>query len=80
MVWQDMMFACNMYPSDQTFLENVRDEIIQQVRRLQHHASIVVWAGNNENEKALQQNWYAFACICDEVATFSHYRIFLRLL
>ncbi len=32
--------------------------ICQQVRRLQHHASLVLWAGNNENEAALVQNWY----------------------
>ena len=25
---------------------------------MQHHASIAVWAGNNENEAALVQNWY----------------------
>ena len=29
-----------------------------KVQRLQHHASIAVWAGNNENEAALVQNWY----------------------
>ena len=31
---------------------------ISKVQRLQHHASIAVWAGNNENEAALVQNWY----------------------
>lgn len=29
-----------------------------QLRRLQSHASIAVWAANNENEAALVQNWY----------------------
>ena len=29
-----------------------------QVRRLQHHPSIALWAGNNENEIALNGNWY----------------------
>lgn len=29
-----------------------------QVKRLQHHASIVLWSGNNENEAAIAQNWY----------------------
>jgi beta-mannosidase len=29
-----------------------------QVRRLQSHASIALWAGNNENEVALVGNWY----------------------
>jgi len=30
-----------------------------QVRRLVHHPSIVVWSGNNENEQAITQNWFA---------------------
>ena len=29
-----------------------------QVRRLQHHPSVALWAGNNENEIALIGNWY----------------------
>lgn len=31
---------------------------MQNARRLQHHPSIAIWAGNNENEAALRQNWY----------------------
>lgn len=37
---------------------SVREETKQNVRRLQSHPSIAVWAANNENEAALQQNWY----------------------
>jgi len=58
MIWQDMMFACNMYPANNQFLETVGVEIKQQIRRLQHHPSIILWAGNNENEAALRGNWY----------------------
>ncbi|XP_075226998.1 beta-mannosidase-like [Lycorma delicatula] len=58
MVWQDMMFACNMYPANDEFLSSVSKEITQNVRRLQSHPSIVLWAGNNENEVALVQSWY----------------------
>lgn len=58
MIWQDMMFACSMYPAKEEFLENVRVEIKQQIRRLQYHTSIILWAGNNENEAALRGNWY----------------------
>lgn len=29
-----------------------------QVQRLKHHPSIILWAGNNENEKGLRQNWF----------------------
>jgi beta-mannosidase len=46
------------YPVDEPFLNNVHDEVIYQVKRLQSHASIVLWSGNNENEAAVAQNWY----------------------
>jgi beta-mannosidase len=32
--------------------------VIFQVKRLQSHPSIVLWAGNNENEGAVSENWY----------------------
>ncbi|MFM2278314.1 MAG: hypothetical protein RLZZ444_545, partial [Pseudomonadota bacterium] len=56
MVWQDFMFACNLYPSTQSFLDNVEAEVDYQVRRLAHHASIVLWCGDNELVGAL--NWF----------------------
>lgn len=49
MVWQDAMFACAMYPSDEAYLNNVSNEIQFQSKRLSSHASIVLWCGNNEN-------------------------------
>jgi beta-mannosidase len=54
LVWQDFMFACAMYPADEEFLENVRQEILQNVRRLRNHPSIALYCGNNENEIS----WY----------------------
>lgn len=63
LIWQDMMFACAMYPVHTKFLDSVKIEIEQNVRRLQKHPSIAVWAGNNENEAALVQNWYVFVII-----------------
>lgn len=54
MVWQDFMFACSMYPGDQHFLDNVRAEATDQVKRLRNHPSIVLWCGNNEVETAWQ--------------------------
>ncbi|XP_025995175.1 beta-mannosidase isoform X2 [Solenopsis invicta] len=58
MIWQDFMFACAMYPTSDIFLQNVREEVLQNVIRLKNHPSIVLWAGNNENEAALYGNWY----------------------
>lgn len=52
LVWQDFMFACSMYPGDEAFVENVRQEAVQNVRRLRNHPSIALWAGNNEIEVA----------------------------
>ena len=50
MVWQEMIFACALYPRDERFLSLVDHEVRQQVARLATHASIVIWGGNNENE------------------------------
>ncbi len=56
MVWQDFMFACNIYPSDTEYLENVRQEAVENVRRLQHHACLALWCGDNELVGAL--TWF----------------------
>ncbi|XP_041969439.1 beta-mannosidase [Aricia agestis] len=58
LVWQDLLFACSMYPAHHEFLENVKTEVEQNVIRLQHHPSVAIWGGNNENEVALRGNWY----------------------
>lgn len=58
LIWHDMMFACSMYPADEAFLSNVKVEVTQNVRRIQYHPSVALWATNNENEVALRQNWY----------------------
>lgn len=56
LIWHDFMFACMSYPSDRKFLDTVRAEITQQVRRLSHHASIALWCGDNEVIGSL--SWY----------------------
>jgi beta-mannosidase len=56
LVWQDFMFACSMYPGTQEFLDNVRAEAEDNVRRLRNHPSIAIWSGNNEIEGAWM-NW-----------------------
>jgi len=48
LVWQDFMFACSMYPGNAEFLENVKQEAIENVIRLRNHPSIALWCGNNE--------------------------------
>lgn len=56
LVWQDFMFACAMYPGDDRFLQNVKQEVIDNVNRLQNHPSLALWCGNNENDEGWH-NW-----------------------
>jgi beta-mannosidase len=51
LIWQDFMFACAMYPGDDAYLENVKAEAIDNVKRLRNHPSIALWCGNNENSE-----------------------------
>ncbi len=48
MVWQDFMFACSAYPAEGELLDNIRQEAIDNARRLRNHASLALWCGNNE--------------------------------
>jgi beta-mannosidase len=56
MVWQDFMYSCSLYPSTPDFLSEVKSEVNYQVRRLQHHACLALWCGDNELIGAL--NWF----------------------
>ncbi|WP_097004966.1 beta-mannosidase [Lacrimispora amygdalina] len=49
-VWQDFMFACANYDLTEEFEENVRREVIDNIRRIRHHPSLGLWCGNNEME------------------------------
>jgi len=56
LVWQDFMFACSLYPSTPAFLAEVEAEVEEQVARLQHHACLALWCGDNELVGAF--DWY----------------------
>lgn len=56
LIWHDFIFACSLYPSTDDFLDNVRSETENILKRLSHHASIALWCGNNENLGAI--NWF----------------------
>jgi len=56
MVWQDLMFSCNLYPSTPEFLDEVDAEVRENVARIHHHACIALWCGDNELIGAL--TWF----------------------
>ena len=56
MVWQDFMFSCHIYPANEAFLADVAIEVREQALRLHHHASLILWCGDNELIGAL--TWF----------------------
>lgn len=58
-VWQDFMYACNIYELTDQFRQNIIAETKDNARRLRHHASLGLWCGNNEMESAWN-GWEGF--------------------
>ena len=56
LVWQDFLFACGDYPASDDFCDAVKGEAEEQVKRVGYHASLVIWAGNNE-DYMLAERW-----------------------
>lgn len=53
LIWQDFIMGCGVYPTDDEFMGRLASEIEWVVKKLRHHPSILVWAGDNENDIAL---------------------------
>lgn len=75
-VWQDFIFSCATYPAfDRAWMENVRAEAEDNVRRIRHHASLALWCGNNELEQGLvgdewsatTMSWADYSPLFDEM-------------
>ena len=48
LVWQDFQFACGVYPAFDSFVQSVKAEAEDNVKRLRHHPSMALFCGNNE--------------------------------
>ncbi|KAI2784258.1 glycoside hydrolase family 2 protein [Daldinia loculata] len=48
LLWSEFQYGDALYPVDPDFLENARVEAVYNVRRVNHHPSLALWAGNNE--------------------------------
>ncbi|KAJ4108671.1 hypothetical protein NW768_012148 [Fusarium equiseti] len=55
LVWQDFMFACGVYAVWPAFSDSIKAEAENNIRRLRHHPSIIIWAGNNEDYQVQEQ-------------------------
>lgn len=57
MIWQDFIMGCGVYPQNATFAHQIRHEAETVIKRLRDHASIILWAGDNENDIACSGGW-----------------------
>ncbi|KAL4935656.1 hypothetical protein BDV06DRAFT_123949 [Aspergillus oleicola] len=53
LLWSEFQFSDAMYPVDDDFLNNVAEEVVYNVRRVNHHPSLALWAGGNEIESLI---------------------------
>lgn len=52
LIWQDLMYACNIYELTPEFIENIQAETRDNLLRIRNHASLALICGNNEMETA----------------------------
>ncbi|MBR6256370.1 MAG: glycoside hydrolase family 2 protein [Lachnospiraceae bacterium] len=52
LVWQDLMYASNIYDMTSGFEKSILAETADNVARLRHHACLALWCGNDEIESA----------------------------
>ncbi|KAJ5646879.1 hypothetical protein N7490_003251 [Penicillium lividum] len=50
LLWSEFQFSDALYPVNEDFLEDVAAEVSYNVRRVNHHPSLALWAGGNEIE------------------------------
>ncbi len=53
LVWQDFMMGCAAYPQTEEFCNQIKYEVERIVKQLRGHASLVLWAGDNECDIAV---------------------------
>ncbi|MCR5419566.1 MAG: glycoside hydrolase family 2 protein [Lachnospiraceae bacterium] len=52
-VWQDLMFADNIYELNEEFRKNIESEIIDNIKRIRSHASLGLICGNS----GIESDW-----------------------
>lgn len=58
LVWHDFSMACAIYPQDRAFMDIIHGEAVQVIRKLRNHASILLWAGDNEVDESYSGRAY----------------------
>lgn len=61
LVWQDFAMACAQYPQDAQFQAVIEQEATTVIKKLRNHASILLWAGDNEVDEGYSSLGYPTA-------------------
>lgn len=56
MVWQDFAMACHSYPQTDEFCAAIHKEATSIIREYRHHPSIILWSGDNEDDRMYYDN------------------------
>ena len=57
LVWQDFAMGCAVYPQTEQLCDALRTEAISVVKKLRQHASLALWAGDNECDISMGAHW-----------------------
>ncbi len=57
MCWNEFMFACSAYPGDDEFINSIRAEATDNIKRVRNWPNIPIWSGNNENINGVR-GWF----------------------
>lgn len=57
MIWQDFAMACALYPQERVFQDKLYKEAVWVIKHYRQHPSIVLWAGDNENDLIRRGDW-----------------------
>lgn len=59
-IWQDFTMACSLPAQSDRFNKQLAEEATSVVRRLRNHPSLILWAGDNENDVSMRWGFRAF--------------------
>lgn len=52
LIWNDFMLACGIYPHDEAFLQEMRQEAEHVLTTYRNYTCLALWSGDNENGQA----------------------------
>lgn len=67
LLWQEFYMSYGMHPDDAQYRELCRKEAEYVVKRLKHHASILMWCGGNESTMGAEYDFPGEKCLGEEI-------------